>query len=63
MRPDFQLELIPAEITHDRRHAWGVQPFRDQRRCVGCGEVTATAGTRRTRQLCLPCYARSTPRG
>ena len=62
MRPDFQLELIPLEITPDQRRAWGSQPFRDQRRCTSCGEVTATTGTRRTRQVCLRCFARSLPR-
>ena len=62
MRPDFQLELIPSEITPDQRRAWGSQPFRDQRRCTSCGEVTATTGTRRTRQVCLSCFARSLPR-
>ena len=37
--------------------AWRALPFRSSRTCAGCGEVTLTAGKRRSSQRCLACFA------
>jgi hypothetical protein len=54
--PD-QLPLLPAAgIPPHKRLQWLALPYRDHRRCVGCGEESMTAGRRRTAQRCLDCH-------
>jgi hypothetical protein len=52
-----QLPLLPAAgVPAHARLAWLALPYRDHRRCVGCGEAGVTAGRRRTAQRCLECH-------